>query len=110
MSKPIDPQAALETMWKLAPEYAAAKGQRVYLEEFRKSLKAQLMKDCGENAVSAQEREAYADPKYIAHIGGLAAAVQQEELLRWRLISSQAAIEVWRSQEASNRSIDRSAA
>jgi hypothetical protein len=110
MSKPIDPQAALETLWRIAPQYAEAKGTRVYLEEFRKSLKATLMKGCGETAIGAQEREAYADASYIEHIKAMQIAVQQEETLRWRLVASQAAIEVWRSQEASNRNIDRAAA
>lgn len=79
-------------------------------EEFRKSLKAQLMKASAENSVAAQEREAYSDETYIAHLQGLQAAVQQEETLRWRLVASQAAIEIWRSQEASNRNIDRATA
>jgi len=107
MSKPIDPQAALEALWKIAPQYAEAKGTRVYLEEFRKSLKATLMKGCGENAIGAQEREAYADPSYIEHIKALQVAVQQEETLRWRLVASQAAIEVYRTQEASSRQFEK---
>lgn len=106
----IDPRAALDTLWEMAPKYAQAKADRVYCEEFRKSLKAQLMKSCGFEAVGAQEREAYADPKYIDHLKGLQAAVLQEETLRWRLVAAQAAIEVWRSTEASNRVMDKSAA
>lgn len=109
-TKPIDPQAALEQMWKLAPQYAKAKANRVQLEEYRKSLKALLMKRCGVDAIGAQEREAYAHDEYVAHLEGLRAAVEEEETLRWRLVASQAAIEIWRSMNASNRAIDRSAA
>lgn len=109
MSKPIDPQAAIETIWKTAPLLAAAKAQRVYLEEYRKSLKAILMKACKENSAVAQEREAYADDTYITHLHALKLAVEQEESLRWRMVASEAAIEVWRSQESSNRLIDRAA-
>lgn len=107
--KPIDPREALQTLWDMARPFAQAKANRVYLEEFRKTLKAQLMKSCGETSVNAQEREAYAAPEYITHLEGLRAAVQEEEMMRWRLVSAQAAIEVWRSQEASNRAIDRGA-
>lgn len=107
--KPIDPQAALEQMWKLAPQYAKSKADRVYLDEFTRSLKSILMKASGVEAIGAQEREAYAHQKYLAHLEGLRAAVEQEEGLRWRLIAAQAAIEVWRSAEASNRAIDRGA-
>lgn len=106
----INPQRNLRRMYEYAPLYAKAKAQRVYLEEFRKSLKAKLMKDCAESAIGAQEREAYAAPEYVQLLEGLREAVEQEETLRWRLVQAQAAIEVWRSQEASNRNMDRATA
>lgn len=108
--KPIDPQGAMETIWKIAPEFAKAKGERVYLEEYRKTLKAMLMKSCGVDAIGAQEREAYAHEDYKAHLLGLQASVEREEALKWRLIAAQAGIDIWRSQNANNRNIDRAAA
>jgi hypothetical protein len=107
MSRPIDPQAAIEAMWKAAPALAKAKAERVYLEEYRKSLKALLMKACKEQSAVAQEREAYADPQYLAHLKALRVAVEEEETLKWRMVTYEAAVEVWRSQEASNRATDR---
>jgi hypothetical protein len=89
---------------------AQAKADRVYMEEFRKTLKAQLMKACGESAIGAQEREAYAHDDYVKHLEALKEAVRAEEVLRWRMVADQASVEVWRSQEASNRAMDRSAA
>lgn len=108
--KDIDPQAAIEEMWKLAPQYASAKATRIYLEEFSKSLRAGIMKACGETTVAAQEREAYAHQEYLKHLDGIRAAVEEEEKLRWRLVSAQTAVDIWRTQQASNRMIDRSAA
>jgi hypothetical protein len=107
--KPIDPQAAMDAIWAMAPKYAKAKGERVYIEEFRKTLKATLMKRCDETAIGAQEREAYAHEEYAQHLKALQAAVEAEEALRWRLVAAQAAIEIWRSMEASNRGADRAA-
>lgn len=103
----IDPMAAVEYMIAKSGDYAQAKANRIYCEEYRKSLKSLLMKDAmvdGHNAVNAQEREAYANPKYIDHLKALQAAVEAEEKLRWMLIAAEARIEVWRSQEASKRS------
>jgi hypothetical protein len=108
--KPIDARGALDTMWELAPKYAKAKGERIYLEEYRKTLKALLMKQSHEGSIGAQERDAYAHDTYKAHLDGLRAAVEVEETLRWRLVASQAAVDVWRSQEASNRAMDRATA
>jgi hypothetical protein len=103
----IDPQAAVDYMVKHAPIYAKAKAERVYLEEFRKSKKAILMQAHSDKAIGTQEREAYAHPEYIGLLAALRAAVEAEETARWTLISAQARVEVWRSQEASNRTQDR---
>ena len=107
--KKRDPGQALQMLWDTGPLYAEAKGMRVYLEEYRKTLKATLMQASGATSAAVQERDAYAAPEYLAHIQGLQAAVEQEERLRWRLVTAQASIEVWRSQEASNRNMDKNA-
>lgn len=98
-----DPEAAIEYIFKHGKRYAQAKADRIYLEEYRKSLKAILMKRSLENAVNAQEREAYSDPEYLQLLTGLKEAVQVEEEIRWGLVAAQARIEVWRSREATNR-------
>ena len=66
-------------------------------------LKAILMKRSVELAVNAQERDAYSHPEYLALLKALQEAVEIEETLRWQMIAAQARVEVWRSQEASNR-------
>ena len=109
MSKPIDPQTSLEAIYKAGPLLAEAKATRVYLEEYRKSLKALLMSASKESTAAAQERDAYADKQYTDHLAALRIAVQREEELKWRMVVSQAAIDVWRSQESSNRAMDRAA-
>lgn len=103
----IDPHEAVDFIYRQAPKFAQAKADRVYLEEFRKSKKAMLMKACAETSVAAQEREAYSHPEYIAHLEGLRAAVEAEETLRWGLVAAQARVEIWRTESANNRSIDR---
>jgi hypothetical protein len=99
----IDPHKAIDFIFDNAPKLAQAKADRIYLEEFRKSKKAMLMQQSGQTVVSAQERDAYAHPEYIELLRGLQAAVEQEETIRWSLIAAQARLEIWRSQEATNR-------
>lgn len=103
----IDPHKAVEFLIRNSEAYAQAKAQRVECEEFRKSLKAMLMKKSGVEAIGAQEREAYAHPEYIAHLKALAAAVEQEEALRWKIEAARMRVDVWRSQQANNRAMDR---
>jgi hypothetical protein len=97
---------ALDFLRDQAPAYAKAKAERVYLEEFRKSKKALLMRTAeedGHKSAVAQEREAYADEEYIQLLQGLRSAVEAEETLRWRIVAAQARIEVWRSVESTRR-------
>lgn len=106
----IDPLMALDFIRDNATRLAQAKANRVYLDEFRKTLKARLMKSSGQEAIGAQEREAYAHDSYAQHLLALQSAVEEEEALRWLMVAAQAKIDVWRSLNASNRAIDRAAA
>jgi hypothetical protein len=102
----IDPEVAAEKIRELAPAYGKAKAERVHLEEFRRSKKAMLMKDClamGVEAANAQEREALADPEYINLLKGLSVAVENEETLKWELEAARLEIEIWRTRQATER-------
>jgi hypothetical protein len=104
------PEEAAQTIRDKAPAYGEAKAQRVYLDEFRKSKKALLMKNAlemGYEAANAQEREAYADPAYLQLLKGLAAAIEKEETLRWEIEAARLDVEIWRTREATNRMQDR---
>lgn len=98
-----NPERAIEYIFAHGKKLAKAKAERIYLEEYRKSLKAILMKKSGEQTSAAQEREAYSHPDYRELLNGLKEAVELEEEIRWGLVAAQARIEVWRSLEATNR-------
>ena len=99
----IDVMKCLDYIRDHAKQYAQAKANRVYLEEYRKTLKARLMAQQLGDPVNAQERFAYAHPEYAELLEGLKVAIEQEENLRWKLIAAQAKIEVWRSLSANQR-------
>ena len=61
----VNPHEAVDYIIKNASKFAKAKAERVYIEEYRKSLKAILMKRSLETAVNAQEREAYSHQEYV---------------------------------------------
>ena len=102
-----DPNKAVDYLLANAGKFAKAKSERVYLEEFRKSKKAILMAQSTADAANAREQYAYSHPEYLSLLDGLRAAVEVEEKLRWDLIAAQARIDIWRSQEATNRNQDR---
>lgn len=104
------PHKAVDYIRDNAIPMAKAKAKRVYLEEFRKSKKALLMKDAmaaGIEAANAQEREAYANPDYIEILEGLAAAIEIEETIKWRIVAAELRVEIWRTESANNRMVDK---
>jgi hypothetical protein len=104
-----DPSLAVEFIIKHSAEFAKAKSQRVYLEEFRRSKKSLLMSQSSDSTIGGQERDAYKHPEYLELLEGLKQAVEIEETLKWKLIAAQARIDIFRTMEASNRAQDRAA-
>jgi len=102
-----DPDLAVNYIIKHAGEFAKAKSERVYLEEFRKSKKAILMGQSDAKTATEREQYAYAHPEYLTLLEGLREAVEVEEKLRWDLIAAQARVEIWRTKSANNRAQDR---
>ena len=98
-----EPTKAIQYLIDTAPLYAKAKADRIYLEEFRKSHKAQLMSQAGTEVLGKQETYAYAHPDYIQILEGIREAVEREERYRWLMTAAQARIEVWRTEQYSAR-------
>ena len=103
----IDPHKSIDFMIRNAKAYAQAKAKVTYLEQFRKSKKAILFASAMGNTIADKESYAYSHPEYLELLEGLKAAVEEAERLRWMLVAAQARIDVYRTQEASNRSLDR---
>ena len=102
----IDPVRAVEYIMKHSAEFAKAKAERVYIENYLRSKKSLIMAKSTAKSVAAAEVDAYADPEYIDLLNGLKEAVEAEEKLKWMLTAAQLKVEIWRSQEATNRAID----
>ena len=98
-----EPTKAIQYLIDTAPLYAKAKSDRMYLEEFRKSRKAQLMSQAGTEVLGKQETYAYAHQDYISILEGIKQAVELEEKYRWLMTAAQARIEVWRTEQYSMR-------
>ena len=98
-----EPTKAIQYLIDTAPLYAKAKSDRMYLEEFRKSRKAQLMSQAGTEVLGKQETYAYAHADYIEILEGIRQAVEREERFRWLMTTAQAKIECWRTEQYSAR-------
>lgn len=100
-------EARLDELRATAAEFARAYAEQKYLEEFRKSKLAILMKkyeamgNC--STAAAQDREARADPEYLALLEGLKTATEVSERLRWELEVSKMGVAIWQTKQANER-------
>jgi hypothetical protein len=108
--KVFDPNDSIDFIYRQGKEYAIAKSELLFLEEFKKVKLAMLMKNAlvnGHKSVAAQEREALSDVEYVTNLNGIKAASEKSISIYWGLVAAQARLDVWRSQEASNRMMDK---
>ena len=93
-------------MRDLAAKYAEAKAEMEYLDNFRHSKLAILMKEFekqGFQTSVSQDREARAHPDYIDLLEGLRVATQDAERVRWELRIAEAKSSIWQTVQSTKR-------
>lgn len=98
-----DIEKALDFLRDNGRKAAKAAAERIYMIEFRKVVKSQLMREQIGNPLAAQERDAYADERYVEHLKAMRTAIETDEYYGWMKTSAEAKIEAWRTQQANHR-------
>jgi len=96
---------ALDYLRDHAPKAAKARAERVYMEEYRKVVKATLMGLSNENSIGAQERFAYAHQDYADHLDAVRTAIEKDEMERFLLQAASAKIDAWRTEQSNYRAM-----
>ncbi|GAC1610290.1 MAG: hypothetical protein NVS3B3_18680 [Aquirhabdus sp.] len=99
----LQAENALEYLRINAGKAAKARAEREYMSEYRKTIKANVMKLHLSEPVSAQEREAYASKEYQAHLLALREAIEADEFCRWGMVAASATLDAWRTSQANKR-------
>ena len=100
-----DIEKALDFLRDSAESAAMNRSNRVYMEEYRKSLKAQLMSENLYIPVNAQEREAYKNVEYITHLEAMKEAIYQDEKLRFLIEAAKIKISAWQTMEKAGANV-----
>jgi hypothetical protein len=98
-----DVQKALDYLRTNAPKAAQARANKVYMEEYRKVVKADLIVRCVNMTILEKESYAYTHQNYKTHLEALKDAVYQDELNRWGMVAATSTIEAWRTYNANRR-------
>lgn len=99
-------EARLAEMRAKAGLFSEAQAQKNYLEKYRESLLAILMKEyevLGFKTAAAQDREARADAKYLQMLIDLRTATEISEKLKWELEILKLGVAVWQTTQANER-------
>ena len=103
MIEDSDIEKAVDYLRDTALKAAKARAERAYLEEFRKVLKSQVMREHINESLGAQEALAYSDKRYIAHLDCIRTAIEADEHLRFLRIAAEAKLAAWQTMSANNR-------
>jgi len=103
----IDIQEVFNKLDNIKEEYSWAKGRLAGLESSKSSVKSIMMKKSSEQSLGGQEREAYASQEYQDHCDLIDEFTAKEALLKLEISIAQMKFEAWRSEQATNRNIER---
>lgn len=98
-------QKALDYLRDEADNAAQARADRLYLEQYRKSLKARLKIESNAPSDAAKENDAYAHPDYLALLDGYKVAVEKDERHRFMLDAARSKIDAWRTQKSFSKTM-----
>ena len=100
-----DVELAVDYLRDNAKKAAEAKANHIYMEEYKKVVKAALMSECGAKTIGERETYAYRNPRYNEHLEVYKEAAKIDEYHRWMMKAAEAKIEVWRTQAANERAL-----
>jgi len=98
-----DVSRALDWLVKSAAPAAKARADVAWIEEYRKSKKALLMRQSEAKTAVIAEAEAYSHPEYLELLEGYKEAVRVDTEFRWLQASAMARIDAWRTLNANYR-------
>ena len=98
-----DIEKAVDWLRDNAETAAKNRAERLYLEDYSRSLKALIMSEHLAEPLGAQERHAYSDIRYRNHLEALKISIYEDEKGRFLRSAAEAKIEAWRTQQANER-------
>ena len=98
-------EAAVEFLRSSVTDAAQARANRLHLEQYIKTRKAQLMVQAPGGSVAAQEVYALASQQYVEVLEGYKAAVEADETFRFRREAAQARIEAYKTASFMERAL-----
>ena len=98
-----DAEKAVEWLRDNARRMAQERAERLYMEQWIKTVKATIQSEQGGVSAAAAEIVALASPRYLAALQAYRDSIRSDETNRFLIAAAEAKIDAWRSQESTRR-------
>jgi len=98
-----DAEKAVDWLRDNASRMAQQRAERLYMEQYVKTVKATIQTEQSGMSAAASEMIALASPRYLATLQAYREAIQADETNRFLIVAAEAKIDAWRSQESTRR-------
>lgn len=98
-----DAERAVDWLRANAKPMAVARAERLYMEQFVKTVKATIQAEQAGMSVAASEMVALSSARYLETLQAYRDAISADETNRFMAVAAEARIEAWRSQESTRR-------
>jgi hypothetical protein len=103
----INPNDEIQQIVDHIENYAAAEANLAWLESYKHALKALKMKESLSPSIAGKEMDALASDDYVEYCHNLEEAKRKHTTLKLTIETCKLKIEVWRTEQATNRQIEK---
>ena len=103
----INPNDEIQQIVDHIENYAAAEANLAWLESYKHALKALKMKESPSPSIAGKEMDALASENYLQYCYDLEEAKRKYTALKLIIETSKMKVEVWRTEQATNRQIEK---
>ena len=103
----INPNDEIQHIVDLIDDYAAADANLAWLESYKHALKSLKMKESSNPSIAGKEMDALASEEYLQYCYDLEKAKKKYTSLKLIIETAKMKVEVWRTEQATNRQIEK---
>jgi len=103
----INPNDEIQYIVDLIDDYAEADANLAWLDSYKSALKALKMKESNNPSIAGKEMDALASDEYLQYCHDMNEAKRNYTSLKLKIETAKMKVEVWRTEQATNRQIEK---
>ena len=103
----MNPHEKIQSIVDQIDKFAYLDAKLTALETYKSAIKAIEMKNSSQPSIAGKEMDALASDAFLGYIEQLEDIKRQHTAMKLTIETAKISIEVWRSEQATNRTIDK---